>query len=181
MKVDQSSVDDINKKLAERFGLCYDGRPVYRITWGPDEMEFREGLFPFFGLNDKQVVTHAMDIRCVPKYRGFEEGYILEKLVPRIMPEVKGNDKLYYEICMPLPRNKPPYWEGINFFLTLGQITTEEEEKAHAEKFFKKLEKEEGDKEIDAYQYAMEILNDESDPSFRNAVSVSNFKPNSFS
>lgn len=173
MKVDQSEVDIINKKLGERFGLCYDNRPIYRIIWGPDQFEWREGRFPFYGLHDRHVVTYGQDTRYVKKYGTFEPGYILEKLVPRIMPEVKGDDKLYYEICMPLPTNKPPYWEGIEFFLALGQVNSEEEMAGHVQKYIDRLEKAEGDKELAAYNYAMELLNDESDPRERHAVSFS--------
>lgn len=179
MKVDQAELDAINKKLGERFGVCYDNRPIYRVIWSEDQFEWREGLFPFYGLNDKQVVTHARDTRFVPKYNFWlESRYVLEKLVPRIMPEVKGTDKLYYEILMPLPVGRPPMYEGIEFFLALGQITSDEEEKAHAEQFYKKMQKAEDDKEVNAYNYVMELLNDESDSSFRNAVSVSHSEPN---
>lgn len=175
VKISQDELNQLNAKLAERFGLCYDSRSIYRVVWSEDVFEWREGIFRFYGLNDRQVITEAKDTRYVPRYSTFfqKPRYVLEKLAPRILEEIKGDDKLYYEICIPLPANKPPFWEGIEFWLALAHCTSEEEEKAHAEKYYERLKKEEGDKEVDAYHYAMELLNDESDPSLRNAVSVS--------
>lgn len=182
MKVEEAEIDTINAKLAERFGLCYDSRPIYRLVWSEDEFEWREGIYPFFGLNDRQVITHAKDTRYVKKYKFLDPPrYVLEKLAPRILPEIKGNEKLYYEICMPLPENKPPYWEGIEFFIAMGEVTSEEEEKQFAEKYYERLKKEDGEKEVNAYNYAMELLNDESDSSERHALSLQIRKPDSLS
>lgn len=158
----------LNKKLAEVFGSEIDGTAKWRVVWAPDQFENRHGKHVDISSNG-QFLKEVEETRYVRKYLWIGEKYVLEKWGPNVLTEVKSDKNGVYELVVPLPKFKDPYFEAIEFFLKVGM---EGGEKV-AEQYIEKVAKNEEEKSEEYYQYCMEILNDERDPSYRNAVSVS--------
>lgn len=80
MHTDKVVVDSINRSLSERFRVL-DGRPIYRLVWGPEQEETRCGTFTdWYG--SILIRQEYKAVRRVKKYWYLEGAYwILEKLV----------------------------------------------------------------------------------------------------
>lgn len=80
-------IDDINKSLIREFGIATDnGKPMFRVSWGPDQFE-------------KRLVSHTIEgmqllhpeVQERPKYAKYcRNFYVLERLV--IVPIVNLTD-----------------------------------------------------------------------------------------
>jgi hypothetical protein len=80
----------LNKKLIEREGRAFNGRPWYRIAWSENQTEKRIGTFNDF--HGEIFMRQFRGMREVRKYEGpdFRDRWILEKLIFIDNPEVWG-------------------------------------------------------------------------------------------
>ena len=60
----------INKFLADHYGLSLSGRPKFRLVWSEDLYETRKGLF--------SPVAVFEEVRKAPKYMMFSDRWVLE-------------------------------------------------------------------------------------------------------
>jgi len=70
-------IDYFNQKLLDR-GRTLDGRPIWRISWAPDQREKRLGKFSdFYG---SIFLRERTEVRDVPKYWYMGARWVLERL-----------------------------------------------------------------------------------------------------
>ncbi len=70
-------IDYFNQKLSDR-GRSLDGRPIWRISWAPDQREKRLGTFSdFYG---SIFLRERTEVRDVPKYWYVGPRWVLERL-----------------------------------------------------------------------------------------------------
>lgn len=104
-------IEDINKKLLERYGKYYDERPNFRVVFSDDQFEMRRTEFTDEGFE----LIHP-EVRLLPKYRQYiQQKYILERLVP-VVGETDLTEKTSYEPAWVF-RDKngnylPPFYDG---------------------------------------------------------------------
>src|SRR5262245_45356516 len=99
-------IEDINKQLIREFGIATDnGKPMFRVSWGPDQFEKR-----LMSHVDGIPLLHP-EVREVPKYAKYcREYYVLERLV--VVPIVNMVD---------LPSSAQSY-EPLHFFWGANKV-----------------------------------------------------------
>lgn len=79
MITDRIVIDSINKKLYDEYRTI-DGRAIYRVVWGPDQLEVRKGKFSEFA--GSIFIREYVGIQKVKKYWYMNTPcWVLEKLV----------------------------------------------------------------------------------------------------
>lgn len=109
MYTDPTSIDTINKRLAEQYRVL-DGRPIYRIVWSADQLEMRRGKFSdFYG---KIFIRERVEVREIKKYWYMTPPrWVLEKLV------FTRNHTALKEMCEELVRSQNGTYEPIFGFM----------------------------------------------------------------
>lgn len=109
----------LNKKLKDTFGYQHDGFATYRVSWAPDQYEYRHGEHAEF-TGSGILKNRFFGTKYVPKYVCVGDAYVLEKRVPIILNEVRDDSKMNYEAIIQFPKDKDPWFEAIEWFLKLG-------------------------------------------------------------
>jgi hypothetical protein len=93
-KLPESGVTELNKRIQERYGTFWDGKPNFRIIWSEDETEKRRTRY-----SDKGIELAQWEVRELPKYKQWiHQKYVLERLT--VVPEFVETDlveKFSYE------------------------------------------------------------------------------------
>lgn len=108
------SVETINKRITDYYGLSLDGHAKFRVVWSDDQIENQYTNYTAEGFELPYKI-----LRKVPKYRQYiQSKYILERL--SIVPEVNQEElglKLSYEPIWVFEDAQgfplPPKWEVI--------------------------------------------------------------------
>jgi hypothetical protein len=150
-----SIVDDINKRLAEKYGKNLLEQPYFKISWSNDLYEIRVGTFnEFYGSIFLRTYRGARKVR---KYNYIQNRWILERWQEKNLkptdelPNPDGYEILY--LFEDKNRNPlPPIWRVANLIcdtifnslLTkpqLKQAIEEEQEKIYADdvKYFEDM------------------------------------------
>lgn len=79
------SLEVINDRLQDYYGLFTDGRPNFRLVWSDDQFETRFGTFDIVSEAGVYLKT-ITDFMKVRKYQHMPFQWVLEKLMP--VPEV---------------------------------------------------------------------------------------------
>jgi len=119
-------IEVINKRLADLFGIdTASSRPMWRITWGDEEFEWRFGEYEditSFGVYLRTVV----ETRLVPKYRQWAPHmYILERLVSvpvnqqKEIPEIQTSYEPLWTFRDKNDNPIPPKWEAIQLIISV--------------------------------------------------------------
>lgn len=74
---DRILAEGINQNLAQR-GRSLDGRPIWRVSWGPDQREKKVGEFTDF--NGHIIIRVVKEMREVQKYPFAPPTWVLERL-----------------------------------------------------------------------------------------------------
>lgn len=133
------TVDEINKKLVEKYGCDLYNNPKFRIVWTSSQTEKRKGTFnEFYG---SIFVRQVTGIREVPKYPFAKERWVLEGISPNPYSE-EVDSKLSYEPLWVFQDKDGnflmPVWRAIELIiyslqnpekLTPGQMDAKDEEK----------------------------------------------------
>lgn len=112
------SLEVINKRLIEYFGIAWNGMPIYRVVWSDDQLEMRQTEY-----DDKGVKLLFPEIRELPKYRHYiTSKFILEKLVElNSSAQEELKKKISYEpLWVYADKNDnalPPKWEVTQFVI----------------------------------------------------------------
>jgi len=109
-------IDEINKKLKERYGQTLDGKAHFRLVWSNDIYEIRVGLFnDFYG---SILIRSFKGAREARKYNYIHNRWILEMwhlIEPTLeLPNPDGYEALYVfedKNNSPLPVN----WRVVEF------------------------------------------------------------------
>lgn len=104
-------IEDINKKLLDKYGKYTDGRPNFRVVFSDDQFEKRWTDFTDDGFQLLQP-----EVRELPKYRQYiRHRYILERLIP-VVGESDLTTKTSYEPAWVFQdKNQnylPPFFDG---------------------------------------------------------------------
>lgn len=147
------SLEVINKRLIDHFGLFEDGRPNWRVVWSTDEHENRLSYYTREGF---ELLSPIMQYQ--KKYPLDQNRYILENLVP--IGEIADlTTKTSYEPRWTFEDKNhnplPPDWDAIKLIVetvqynmsgkkpplkqAFGEGNTFEEIKMRAEKMMDKL------------------------------------------
>lgn len=118
VKLEQYQFDEINKRLADKYGKFENGFPYFRLIWSEDVMERRRMTH-----TDEGFELINPEVRMVPKYRHYiRDRYILEGLTA--VPEFVETDlveKISYEPVWTFETGTGQYiipiWEAVYFIL----------------------------------------------------------------
>lgn len=70
-------------KILENFGKDLDDKPLWRVVWAPEQLEYRHGLFrDFRELDGFRYFVDTVETRRVPKYKYIGERWVLERWMP---------------------------------------------------------------------------------------------------
>lgn len=116
------TLEALNKRLSDNYGLFEDGRPNYRIVWSDDQVEKRFGTFPKY-TESGIFLGNTTEVREVLKYPYLAHQFVLEKLMP--VPNLNVEElglRLSYEPLWGF-RDRfgnpvKPTWLGIEFLIT---------------------------------------------------------------
>ena len=83
MKLADTEIEELNKWLAEQFGIdSVTGKCMWRVVWSDDQFEKRFGTYTDYTEDGKLFIREVTEVRLVPKYRQWiQHKYILEHLV----------------------------------------------------------------------------------------------------
>jgi hypothetical protein len=84
---------EVNKKLADNYGLFFDGKPNYRVVWSTDETEKRFGTVRVFA--GSIFIREETGVHEMPKYPFSKDRFVLEKRILLFNPEL--TEKIGYE------------------------------------------------------------------------------------
>ncbi len=112
------TLETLNERLKEYYGMAWNGMPIYRIVWSDDQLEMRK-----VECDDKGVELLFPEVREVPKYSHYiKSKYLLEQLVElndQAQDELKV--KINYEpLWVYTDKNDnalPPKWEVTQFVI----------------------------------------------------------------
>lgn len=93
-KIPQSMVDEINKRLLDRYGRM-ENDPVFRVVWADDQREFRKTQY-----TDEGILLLHTEVRELRKYSHIREKYLLERITA--VPEFVQTDLVYKKSYEPL-------------------------------------------------------------------------------
>ena len=115
------TLEVLNERLKEHFGLFEDGRPNWRLVWSTDETEY---CLSYFTREGFQLLTPEMLLR--KKYPTTQDRYILEHLIP-VPKDIKDlTTKTSYEPLWTFQDadNNPtqPFWNVIWIMINQVQI-----------------------------------------------------------
>lgn len=104
-------IEDINKKLLDRYGKWEDGRPNFKVVWSDDEYEKRWTAF-----TDEGFELIQPEIRLLPKFKQYlPQRYLLVRLVP-VVGETDLTEKTSYECAWAFQDKHgnylPPFFDG---------------------------------------------------------------------
>lgn len=113
--------EDINNQLMDDYGIdTVTGMGMFRVVFGPEQLEFRHGVFHDFTPGGIYIRT-VEETRLVPKYT-FGHVFVLERLV--VIPDCNQGDlpatKLSYEPLYsfrPHPDFQPPSIGACRFII----------------------------------------------------------------
>lgn len=155
-KISDRELENLNRKLLERFGSDEIGNAAYRVVWAPDQLERRKGHFDDYLEGTNIFLKTFIGIREVKKYSAIGEKYVLEIITPNVIgDELEVNKKLVYEYLMEFPEAKPPWYEAIEYFL---RVLNPDERQEAAREYVEAMEKNEEVKYEKEIQYFEEIL-----------------------
>src|SRR5258706_5451002 len=86
------TIESINKRLIDHFGLFENGEPNFRVVWSEDQREKR-----FMAYTDEGFALLIPEVREVRKYSYIRDKYILERIVPVPDSASELTTKLSYE------------------------------------------------------------------------------------
>lgn len=93
-KLSQPSMDALNARISDRYGVSIEGTPKFRVVWSEDQTEKRITQYTDEGFQ----LIHP-EVRELPKYKQWiHQKYVLERLT--VMPEFAITDlvdKISYE------------------------------------------------------------------------------------
>ena len=104
------SIETLNQRLIEHYGVDESNRPMFRIVWAEDQTEKRLVMYTDSGM---QLLTP--EIREVKKYTYLKGVYALERLVLVDEEELPGITKSYEPIWVYRSfdnRPLPPIWDA---------------------------------------------------------------------
>lgn len=112
------SVETINARLIDYFGIAWNGLPIWRVVWSEDQFEKRITAY-----DDKGAQLLIPEIRELPKYRQWiHNKYVLERLT--VVPDINKDtliDKITYEPIFVFETGKgealPAKWEAAKFVI----------------------------------------------------------------
>ena len=107
----RESIEDINKKLKDEFGLAFNGWANFRVVFSEDQFEKRWTTY-----TDEGFELLEPEVRELPKYKQYiREKYILERLVPAGI-DTDLVEKVTYEpawVFQDKDQNYlPPFYDG---------------------------------------------------------------------
>lgn len=116
VQLDPKVINDINKKLKDKYGIGPTNTPNFRLVWSDDQYEKRYMYYSPEGFE----LIHP-EIRLVPKYRPYiKERYLLERLIP-IAPNPELIVDIGYECCWVFQDRYqnylPPAWAPCIFII----------------------------------------------------------------
>lgn len=116
------TLEVLNKRLKDNFGLFEDGRPNWRLVWSTEELENRLSYFTKDGF---ELLTPIMQLQ--KKYPFSQDRYILEHLVPVSQTNIKDlTTKTSYEPLWTFQdeNDNPtqPFWDVIELLIKQVQI-----------------------------------------------------------
>jgi hypothetical protein len=113
-------IETLNKRLADTYGLIWDGRPAWRIVWTDDQLEKRFGEFSDY--SGDILIRTVREVREVPKYFWKKGYYVLERLFE--VPEHHKGELLTNTSYEPIwffedkhGDPLPPKWEATQFII----------------------------------------------------------------
>lgn len=98
----------INQQLLDKFGReALGDRPLFRLVWSDDQMEYRRGHFEDWYAGT--IFLREYDgIRHARKYNYLHQQWVLEKLVYEPNRELPESENGHYEILWAFPKDLPP-------------------------------------------------------------------------
>lgn len=118
MKLLPESVESINKRLIDYFGLFENGEPNWKLVWSEDELEKR-----LMTHTDSGIELVFPEVRLTKKFGYIKERYVLTRLVavPEYQIEDLAGAKLSYEPIWTFEdvvgNETTPYWEAIQVII----------------------------------------------------------------
>ena len=112
------SIDTLNQRLIDHFGMDLAGRAMFRIVWANNETEKR-----LMDVTDSGLLLLSPQVREVKKYPYLKNLYVLEHLV--LIPEVNAKElpatRMSYEPIWAYRNGKnealPPVWGPTKFLI----------------------------------------------------------------
>lgn len=112
------TVETINTRLGDRYGIAWNGMPILRVVWSNDQLEKRRTKF-----SDAGIELPYVEVREVPKYGYIPDKYILEQLVAVDPGTTDLIEKISYEPLWTFADKAgfplPPKWEVCVFVMDL--------------------------------------------------------------
>ncbi len=107
----------INQRLRDQFGSDVSSdKPIYRIVWSSDELEYRTGLFCDYSPGTNILIRSVYETRLVKKYNYINPPeYILECLMPNQHDEIKA--KLSYEPIWTFGEQHDIVWRALELLI----------------------------------------------------------------
>lgn len=115
------SLETLNERLKEHFGLFEDGRPNWKLVWSTNETEYYLSYFTESGF---ELMTPEVQLR--KKYPSSQDRYILEHLCPvpegiRDLTTKTSYEPLWtFEDANGFPTQ--PFWDIIHIMINQVQI-----------------------------------------------------------
>lgn len=110
------SIEYINRRLVDEFGLEWDGQPRWRVVFSNDQFDLRWTAF-----TDSGMELINPEVRMLPKYRQYIHAkYVLERLIPVVQPSDLVS-KISYEPAWVFQDHNgnylPPFFDGCKFII----------------------------------------------------------------
>ena len=113
-------LEEINRRLSDRYGKFEDGQPNWRVVWSDEQLEMRHGTFNKI-TEGGLYLGQETGVREVPKYPYIKNKFVLEKLVPIGIITDGMLDKVSYEPIWTFEDKfgepLPVKWEAIEFII----------------------------------------------------------------